>query len=113
MARTLDRCRRRWIARRVRARWICHSSQAHYNRWESLGSQLVAEGDILLAVLTMIIAATILYGLAATIRWGKRGLKELTYHPSQSSHGRLQVVAGATLVLPSHGDLLFRTAIAN
>ncbi len=61
--------------------------------WSALAAAIflfvsaVAEGDILLAVLTMIIAAPILYGLAAMIRWGKRGLKELRNHPSQSSHG--------------------------
>ena len=37
----------------------------------------MAEGDILLAVLTIIIAPGILYGHAAMVRWGKRGLKEI------------------------------------
>ena len=47
----------------------------------------LTEGDILLAVLTAIIGVPILFGFAAIIRWGKRGLKELRNHPSQSSHG--------------------------
>ena len=47
----------------------------------------VAEGDILLAVLTIVIAPGILYGHAAMVRWGKRGLKELRNHPSQSNDG--------------------------